>query len=179
MGKKLKTNLLRQADSLRDDKKPVLRKGKKSIPWDEDAEILRRLESVSLMLLQGARLWQIAEALQVSIPTAARDKERVKELWAREGQDEVIENRNRSIAQIRYVQMKAWEQYLSNKDAQLLRLVKDCEKDIAALQGTEKPIKSEIKIDANERPYEHLTDQELAALISSEKPKRTAKPDSG
>ena len=140
------------------------KKGVKSVPWDEDPQILARLEPVSQMMLRRARLWQIGEALGYGITTARKDRERVKELWAREAAGAVDEHRQASLAQMRHLQQQAYAQYASTKDPQLLRFVRECERDIILLEGTEKPSEHRLTLTGDERPLKHLTDAELLAL---------------
>jgi hypothetical protein len=86
-------------------------KGKKSVRWDRDPQILARLESVAQMMLRSARAWQIADALDVSLRTAKRDIRRVRTLWRRESERKIEESRQQSIAQIRAIQQQAWTEY--------------------------------------------------------------------
>jgi len=169
MAKKLETNLLSQVGQL-EGANPALakagpKKGVKSKSWDEDPQILARLESVAQMMLRHARLWQIAGVFGYAISTARKDRERVKELWAREAAGAVNAHRQQSIAQFRHVQQAAWAEWDKHKDPQLLRIVGDRERDIVALQGTERPVAQDINLHTdNDRPLEHLSDAELAAL---------------
>src|SRR3990172_2578037 len=166
------TDLLKQVKPSEGGKpaKAGPKKGVKSKPWDEDPDILARLEAVAQMMLKGAKLWQIAAALNYSISTAKKDKERVKDLWQREAISDVIDARDRSIAQIRLVQLNAWQRFeKDNNDPQWLRLVKDCERDIITLQGTERPVPQTLILENedDQRPYKDLSDAELAALLAT------------
>jgi hypothetical protein len=171
------TDLLKQVKPSKGGKpaKAGPKKGVKSKNWDEDPDILARLEAVSQMMLKGAKLWQIAKVLSYSITTAKKDKGRVKELWLREATSDVIEARDRSIAQMRLVQREAWQRFgKRSKNPQWLRVVKDCERDIIALQGTEKPVPQTLILENDEdRPYKDLSDEEFADLLTSLRAKKT------
>lgn len=117
--------------------KPGVPPGKKAVAWDIDPDILLRLETVSSMMLQGAKAFQIAESLGYSLDTAYEDIKRVKKLWRKGSERTVIGNRDRSIAQYREQQAEAWQQYRKDKSPAWLRLVMDIEDRVARLQGTE------------------------------------------
>ena len=59
----------------------VRRKGKKSVSFQDDPEILKRLGRVAEMMLEGKSLYEISTAQRCSIATAKRDIGRVRELW--------------------------------------------------------------------------------------------------
>lgn len=135
------------------------RKGEKSKRWDKDPVILARLESVSQMLLRGAKLWQIAEAFQYSITTAKKDVVRVRLLWADEARDKVSDNRDRSIAELRSLQTVAWAEYDKNKkNLGALREIRECERLIVELQGTRAPLVVDLT---------KMSDAELVQHIAS------------
>lgn len=117
--------------------KPGVPKGQKAVAWETDHAILLRLETVSAMMLQGAKMFQIAEALGYSLDTAYEDRKRVKRLWAQGSERSIRANRNRSIAQYREQQAEAWAEYRKYKSPSWLRLVMDIEDRITKLQGTE------------------------------------------
>lgn len=125
------------------------KKGRIDLPWRKDPEILMRLSSVSKMMIQGARLWQIAQALGYSLGSAKNDADRVRILWKDEASEDVNENRRRSIALLRTVQEEAWVALRAGGDKKpknplTLRIIRECESQIMALQGTEAPIKKEL-----------------------------------
>lgn len=122
----------------------IIRKGKKNVKWDRDPEILARLETVAQMIVRGARAWQIADSLGVSITTANRDIRRVRTLWSREAKKGVEKARQESIAQVRAVQQQAWMRYDADKGLASLRLILESERDIVALEGTSAPSGVEI-----------------------------------
>jgi len=126
---------------------PSKRKGKKSRPWRGDVDILRRLDVVATMMVQGAQSWQIAEALEVSLKTITRDRRRVRLLWKDKANDEVEECRQESLAQLRSVRMHAWDRYTAKdsdgkvkNSATWLRIILEAERDIAKLEGTQAPV---------------------------------------
>ena len=96
-------------------------KGRKSISWKKDPEILRRLAAVASMMLRGAKPWQIWQSYkdteldsagkEYSLRTAYRDITRVRSMWAEAAKGEVEDKRVQSIAQIRLVQYEAWDNY--------------------------------------------------------------------
>lgn len=118
----------------------VRRPGKKSIRWDRDPEILARLPAVAAMMLRGARVWQIAEAMLYSDRTAKEDMKRVRTLWREEAGDGVSEQRDRSVAHLREVQAHAWAKFDKSGDSRWLRVIREAEADIIRLQGTSRPI---------------------------------------
>jgi len=126
--------------------------GVKSPRWDQDHDILLRLETVAIMVLQGASLRQIAEAMGYSHETARKDRERVRLLWRREAVDQVVEARNQSIAQIRLVQSEAWAVWrdMSREERKHmpapLKTVLDAERQIIELQGSGLPAEHDVTI---------------------------------
>lgn len=147
--------------------------GKKSVRWDQDIEILQRLAVVSTMLLQGARPFQIAESMGTSLRTAFRDIGRVDELNRRAALADIETNRTRSIALLREVQTRAWELYRdSEKTIDKLRALKEareCEEQIAALQGTKKPIGIDVTTKGDKLTgvsAKELSDDELAGIAA-------------
>lgn len=148
--------------------------GKKSVRWDQDIEILQRLAVVSTMLLQGARPFQIAESMGTSLRTAFRDISRVDELNRRAALADIETNRARSIALLREVQTRAWELYRTN-DASVrerlaaLKEARECEEQIATLQGTKKPIGIDVTTKGDKLTgvsAKELSDDELAGIAA-------------
>lgn len=143
----------------RPHRKPGPVKGKKSVPWEQDPEILVVVERVSQMLLAGARIWQIAAAIQSSMPTAVEYAKRARKLWRDEARDQVKANRDRAVAQLRLLQTKVWAEV--NKEDQLdiekVRMIRQCEVDIAKLQGTEEPVSVRVR---------NISDAELKAEVA-------------
>jgi hypothetical protein len=182
-------------------------KGKKSVRWDRDHQILARLESVAQMMLRSAHSWQIADALDVSIRTAKRDMRRVRILWRQASERKVEASRQQSIAQIRAIQQQAWTEYDkvkrigSSKDGEdgkgktgpksardataWLKLVRECEKDIMELEGTRAPLKVAPTDPTGEKEYGEsgLTDEQrvarIVALLDKARARRDAKAPGG
>ena len=149
---------------------PGVKKGKKSIPWYEDTDILARLAIVSSMQVQGASPLQIAEALSVTLRTAYRDIKRCDDLRRREYIDDIVTNRNRSIAQYREIQMRAWEEYRNNKkNLQALRTAAEMEDRIVELQGTRKPVAVDLTTGGEKfvTDLKELSDEQLARIAAN------------
>lgn len=141
------------------------KKGQKSVRWDQDPDILYRLEQVAQMMLKGASSRQIGEAMGYSHVTAQRDSERVRELWRREARGTVNTARERSIAQLRLVQTSAWEEWAKAKKgsrrSEWLRVVKDCEQQIVELEGSRMPSEHIIHQGAEGQSIENMTIEQL------------------
>jgi hypothetical protein len=120
------------------------KKGKKGVHWSKDLDILRRLESVSIMMTRGAKLFQIAESLGVSLMTATRDVARVKELRLRAVSEVVRDNTLESVANLRHIQSECWRRYEAKPLIRFLRLYLDCEKEIVALLGAHEPRRATV-----------------------------------
>ena len=149
---------------------PGAKKGKKSVVWFEDTDILARLAIVSSMQVQGASPLQIAEALGVTLRTAYRDIKRCDELRRRTYIDDVVTNRNRSIAQYREIQMRAWEDYRANKkNLNALRIAAEMEDRIVKLQGTEKPVAVDLTTGGEKfmTDMKELSDDQLARIAAN------------
>jgi len=130
---------------------PAQRKDHKGIHWTQDPEILARLATVASMMVQGAKPFQIADALTVDVRTIYRDIARVYKLWRDEAMQEIDDARAKSIAQYEEIKMRAWEGYrkaqgegggryspTTARDMRdWLKLAMDAESHIAKLQGTE------------------------------------------
>jgi len=115
--------------------------GKKSKPWDEDPEILKRLATVEDLVLAGYRNTEIASQLKVVEATIRNDRNRIAELWRRESGAAIVEMRSRSIANLRRIQRLADNEFRNQRERPLnLRLQLDAEKEIVRLQGTTTPV---------------------------------------
>lgn len=140
-------------------KKPVVkktrRKGKKSIPFDKDPEILARLAKVAELMLVGAKAFQIAATMNCSLGTAKRDIGRVKQLWKDDARIEIDGFRSAALALYKLVIMRAWEQFGKNENATkrdcYLTLVVATQKEIDRIQGVG-PLKVDLsgKLDITE-----------------------------
>lgn len=128
--------------------KNVTRKGKKSIAWDQDPEILKRLTRVAELMLDGKYSWQIAEELRCSIATAKRDIKRVRELWKTISKEKMEDLLGDSLATYNRVQLTAWAQLRANpeKAAHLLKVILDAQERVDKLAGIVKPEPVEVNI---------------------------------
>jgi hypothetical protein len=116
-------------------------RNKKSVAWDRDTEILKRLQSVAAMMVRGAGSLDIQAALNSDVTpyaliTAKRDMQRVRELWRKEAEKTIADSRAQSIANLVEIKMQAWDQFNKSKAARWLRVLLDAEKQIGELQGT-------------------------------------------
>lgn len=151
--------------------------GRKPKKWQDDAELLSRIATVGTMRIQGAKVQDIAQVMGYSIRTAWRDIERWEEVAADEARGSIDQNRNKSIAVLREVQSRAWEQYRQkDSDAKsrlaALKEIRECESEIAALQGTKKPIGIDHTTKGQKVNFNllELTDEQLAAIASGRDP---------
>jgi hypothetical protein len=94
-----------------------------------------QLDMVASLLLRGAKAWQVAQALDCTPEEAGQAIERVLALWAQEASVEAGEGRQRSLAQLRRIQLQAWKRWDDAQDGALLRLALDCERQVIALRG--------------------------------------------
>jgi hypothetical protein len=144
-------NLLDKAKQVVVKKKPALRKtrrkGKKSIPFDKDPEILARLATVAEMMLVGAKAFQIAASMNCSIATAKRDIGRIRQLWKDDARDEVDSFRPAALALYRLIIMRAWEEYgkkdNANKRDRYLTLIIATQKHMDRINGVG-PLQSDM-----------------------------------
>ncbi len=119
--------------------------GKKSLPWDEDPEILRRLETVEDLVLAGYRNTEIGNALNVTETTIRRDRERIAELWRRQATSDIVGMRERSVANLRRIQRLADNEFRNSRDKPAnLRIQLDAEDKIIKLQGTLAPMQTSV-----------------------------------
>jgi hypothetical protein len=119
--------------------KKTRRKGKKSIPFDQDPEILARLAAVAEMMLVGAKAFQIAASMNCSLTTAKRDIGRVKQFWKEDARGEIASFRSAALALYRLVIMRAWDEFgkkeNTNKKDRYLSLVTATQKEIDRILG--------------------------------------------
>lgn len=138
-------------------KHPKPEPGKKSLPWYDDPEILRRLAQVEDLVLSGYRNTEIAKHLDVTEATIRRDRDRIAELWRKHSTNDIVGMRERSIANLRRIQRLAdndFRRALEDEDLKTmkpayLRVQMDAEKEIIRLQGTSQPVEIPIKISAD------------------------------
>ncbi len=145
------------------------RKGRKSVAWMNDPAILMRLEIVSELMLQGGSNRRIGHALNYSHETARTDIERVRELWRKRATTLIVDQRAESIAQFRLLQEVAWSSWDKKHDLAALREIRECERQIVAILGTQAPKQIDMLLDDNrERPMENMTDEELQAILDAD-----------
>lgn len=120
-------------------KKKTLRKGKKSLPFDQDPEILARLATVAEMMLVGAKSFEISAAMGCSLGTAKRDVARVRQLWREDIKGEIAGFRSSALALYRLVIMRAWDEFSkkdnANKRDRYLNLITATQKEIDRILG--------------------------------------------
>lgn len=143
----------------------------KSVKWDQDPEILARLEVVAQMVLQGAKRWQIAKQLETSLRTASRDIRRVRALWRRSAEQRVETLRMEYREGYRFMQGQAYDQFLTEPSdgRPWLRLALDCQDRLVELDGVRKPTKVALTTPEGDAPYQPdaLTDAERLARLSA------------
>jgi hypothetical protein len=150
---------------------------KRSIAWDKDLAILKRLNLVADMLNQGRQLHIIAEALGVSLTTANRDAKRVRELWRRAAMQSIDDKRAVSKAKYEFMQKQAFDEYRQARQEgksgiAALRLAMEIEEKINRLEGTAVThVDITSKGESLAEPRE-LTDDELVGLLSASSPER-------
>ena len=135
--------VLDQAKQIVIQKKPKLkktkRKGKKSIAWARDVEILTRLALVADLLLEGKMLFQISKQLECSLATTKRDVLRVKQLWREESKGEIADVRNIALAQYKLVITRAWDRLdkagPKDRPDRYLAVIAATQKEIDRIQG--------------------------------------------
>ena len=142
-------------------KNPEIDRGKKSLSWREDPEILRRLPDVEALVLACYPNTTIAEKLGVSEATIRRDRDRIAELWKETALGEIEEKRGRSISNLRRLQRLAAEEFDNKADKVAnLRVQLDAEKVIIGLEGTTTPVEQTVNL-KGDRPLEALSSAEL------------------
>lgn len=146
---------------------PKPRKGKKSVPWNKDPQILQRLAKVEDLDLAGYRVSEIARQLKLSETTIRRDIQRIGILWHERSSADILAMRERSIANFRRLQRLAHEDYgKAPPDQQTLRptclrVQLDAEKEIVKLQGTQTPVEQKINITNAQQAIDALSTSEL------------------
>src|SRR3990167_3731413 len=97
-------------------KNPATGRGRKTVPWRDDPEILRRLPEVEELVLAGYPNTAIAATLKLSEATIRRDKDRIAELWQELTAGEIEIKRGRSISTLRRLQPLADKQIPNHKE---------------------------------------------------------------
>lgn len=92
------------------------------------------LETVALMLLRGANVWQVAQANQLTEDDAAQLIAQVRALWKRDADRPTDTVQDQSLAHLRRIQGQALNRYEDSKDPRDLRIALDAGEQIAALR---------------------------------------------
>ncbi len=160
-------------------------KGKKSVSWREDGQILRRLVEVEDLVLAGYRNTEIAHYLStrekdrfaMTEATVRRDRERIAILWREQAASSIVDKRSRSIANFRRLQRLADNDYRRAKDNDLLdqrptylRVQLEAEREISKLEGTQTPVEQNVNVRDVDKPLETLSTADMlkrAAALES------------
>ena len=153
---------------------PKPKPGKKSVPWREDPEILRRLATVEDLVLAGYRNTEIADHMKVSEGTIRRDRDRIATLWRDQATSDIVGMRQRSISNLRRLQRLADNEFRRGSEEQerkterpgYLRVQLDAEKEIIQLEGTRAPVEQSITLN-NKTPIESLSTAEILARAAA------------
>lgn len=131
----------------------VKRKGKKSVGWDSDPDILKRLEVVAELMLRGKNSWGIAEANKCSIATAKRDISRVRALWKQSALEKIDSLMGDSLATYTAVQAEAWTKMKSSPDKsdRYLAVILSAQEKIDKISGVGKP-PDPVEVNVNIEP---------------------------
>ena len=143
----------------------------KSVPWRQDPDILKRLEAVGNLMINGAKNPQIADALGTDLRTAGRDVARVRELWRKASEHAIEDKRAASLATYNEIKTRLWEEFRRLKGAdkpvvKVLESIASVEGEITKIEGTRIQtidITSKGEQIVDPRRY---SDAELAALLS-------------
>lgn len=159
---------------------PKPAKGRKSVPWDQDPEILKRLADVQDQMLRGKKNTEIAASVGVNEATIRRDAQRVAVLLRRRATDDILYLRQRSIALVRMVQREAWESWDQMKQAsddkkldedgkvkqelyrgRQLAIVLEGERMVVDLEGTKTPVAQPVTFPDGRLPLNQFSSAEL------------------
>lgn len=102
----------------------------------EETDWTVELETVAALLLQGAHPWQIAATMEsVGSEQDARQLiAQVRELWGRDATGGIDPALDQGLAQLKRVQMLAWESWQKKKDPRTLKLIQETEGQILETQ---------------------------------------------
>jgi hypothetical protein len=117
------------------------RKGKKSVAWQDDPEILKRLALVAELMLDGKPAWEIAKDRKVSLATAKRDIRRVRDLWKAAALEKLESLMGDSLATYIRVQAAAWKKTVENPDKadQYLKVILQAQERVDKMAGIGQP----------------------------------------
>jgi hypothetical protein len=146
----------------------ILRKGKKSVSYTEDPEILARLSRVAGMLLKGFPAWKIADELKYPIGSAKRDIARVRAIWKKESRNKMTGQRDEALAQYRLAREKAWALVDKNpeKAERYLPIVLAAQERIDKLTGAEAPAQITLDGEVKVRNIEQVRQKRWAQIAS-------------
>ncbi|MDD2920991.1 MAG: hypothetical protein PHQ36_01785 [Anaerolineales bacterium] len=151
--------------------KRVTRKGKKSVAWDADPEILKRLAKVAAMMIEGKYSWEIAETNKCSIATAKRDIKRVREIWKMEALDKLDSLMGDSLATYTRVQAAAWSKAQANpeKADRYLSVILHAQERVDKLSGVGKPetVNVEVSGQVEVKDIDQIRDQRWKQVADS------------
>jgi len=121
--------------------KNVRRKGKKSVPYYDDPEILKRLAQVAENMAKGKPAHEIASVLKCSLGTAKRDIARVRELWKADAREAIDYVKEESVNVYRRIQIEAWGKVTSTADKadRYMMVILSAQKEIDRLNGAGEP----------------------------------------
>ena len=136
----------------------VKRKGKKSISYTDDPEILARLALVARLMLMGKPAYKIAEELKESLGTAKLDMARVRSIWRKESRGKISAQRDEALAQYRLTREKAWDLIDKNPDKaeRFLPLVLASQERIDKVVGNEAPDRIDLSGTVKVRDIEQV-----------------------
>jgi len=88
-----------------------------NLPWQKDPEILRRLEVVLALSLQGRSGREIGQQLGLDADTIYDDRKRIREL----AQEQVLGSLSETVGRLRWVMANAEQAFLETKETSLNR----------------------------------------------------------
>lgn len=129
----------------------VRRKGKKSVPFQNDPEILKRLAKIAEMMAKGRYAYEMAAELKCSIATAKRDIGRVRELWRMDAREQLASVKEESINVYRRVLIEAWGKVISDatRADRYMGIILSAQEKIDRLTGAVEPenMNMNVKVD--------------------------------
>jgi hypothetical protein len=114
---------------------PQPRKGRKSRPWQEDPEILARLDQVEERHLASKTNLEIAKELGVRETTIRRDLKRLREIWRERLGAKREDLRARRVAELDNVKRRADREATGENLIPALNVARGAIMDAAKLEG--------------------------------------------
>jgi len=144
---------------------------KGQLPWQQDPEILQRLEVVLALSLQGRSGREIGQQLGLDPDTIYDDRKRIREL----AQEQVLGSLSETVGRLRWVMANAEQAFLETKETSLnrsayLNTYLSATNSEAKLLGQEP--KQKVELEATLRNGDRDLDAEIDRLIDE----RLAKP---